>query len=150
MDSTILLLYYDYKCVPAGFLHNIYIHDLYFLSSNLENWEPKADQSRIEGRNPGWDLRVSKMLSFCKNHLDFEHLTLVNSFDSFDCTNMFDYSYIFDIVEDVSLLFKHLSIAYREGFFCYACSSFCCRTCRWRSRRGHGGNQKAGWERHWR
>ena len=53
-------------------------------------------------------------------------------------------SYIFDIVEDVSLLFKRLSIAYREGFFCHAClASFCCRTCRWRSRLGHRGKPES-------
>ena len=45
MDFTSLLLYY-YKCVPAGVL--------YFSSpSNLENWELKADQSKIEARSPG-------------------------------------------------------------------------------------------------
>ena len=50
MDSTILLLYYYYKCVPAGVL---YLYSYFSSPSNLENWELKADQSRIEGRNPG-------------------------------------------------------------------------------------------------
>ena len=58
MDSTILFLYY--KCVPAGVL---YLYSYFSSPSNLENWELKADQSRIEGRNPGWDLRVYKMFS---------------------------------------------------------------------------------------
>jgi len=44
----------------------------------------------------------------------------------------------------VCLLFKRSSIAYHEGFFCYAClASFCCRTCRWRLRRWTSGKQES-------
>ena len=116
MDSTILLLYTLLQVCACWVSTCIFIFFIFKSGELGAKSRSKQDWRRKSRLRPA---SFQDVLSFCKNHLDFEHLTHVNSFGSFDCTltHIFDYSYIFDIVEDVSLLFKHLSIAYREGFF---------------------------------